>query len=309
MVSLAVFAHFDPQGEVSSYVLRHLVQLAEVSDRTVVVTTAPLTESARMALSAHGEVIERSNEGYDFYSWKTGLDAIENWWDADRLILANDSVIGPLIPYRQIIETMTGRGAQFWGITSSREVEPHLQSYVLGFERTALRLPLTRAFWHGLAPLSDRSLVIRQYEIGLSRLMRLAGMTGQSYFRPSQRDDFRARVHRAQLGIKTDRQKAASSSESASNPAPRLARFKSAKFLLPGAAYNPTLALWDSAISGRLPFVKVEALRDDPYQLDHSDRMLNRLSEAWPEAFTGVLEHLGRTEVAYLDLGRGRKVR
>lgn len=193
MPALSVFAHFDPHGDVAPHVLGHLDALAEVSGRLLIVTTAQLTPSSRKQLEARGELIERDNEGYDFYSWKVGLDHAGDWTALPDLLLANDSVVGPLVPYRQIL-TAAGDSAVgahgagswgFWGITKNQEGGEHLQSYLLGFSEVTLRNPLFAAFWRGMAPLSKRSEVIARYERGIHRLLAAGGVRSHAYFEPT----------------------------------------------------------------------------------------------------------------------------
>ena len=59
-------------------------------------------------------------------------------------------------------------------------------------------------------------------------------------------------------------------------------------------SWNPSYVFWDAALDGRLPFTKIEVLRDDPYRMGN-DRILATLERAHPEAFDGVREYIDRT--------------
>jgi hypothetical protein len=301
-----VAAHFDPHGHAADYFLRHLDELAKVCPQIVVVSTAELTEGARADLKRRAELIERTNEGYDFFSWKVGLDSLGAWWESDGLILVNDSVVGPLVPYETIIDEMSRRAAPFWGITASREMEPHLQSFLLGFESATLESPLLRAFWHGMVPLANRAQVIAHYERGLSKLLTVAGLSGKPYFEATAKDEVTARLRRSRYAYKRARTRALGRQSVEPTPSRRRSALRAGKFLVPEGAYNPMIALWDRALPGRLPFVKLETLRDDPYRLDDEHQMLSKLERRHPEAFAGVRDHLERTSPAYEELGRGR---
>ncbi|HET9658551.1 MAG TPA: rhamnan synthesis F family protein [Kineosporiaceae bacterium] len=306
MLTFAVFAHYDPHGQVAPHVLYHLDALATSVNRLIIVSTATLTPGARQDLTRRGELVERGNEGYDFCSWQAGLERLEPWWKADLLLLANDSVVGPLTGYRQILDGIAARGATAWGITATAEAEPHVQSYLLGFSGATLCSPLLRAFWLGMTPAPDRGAAIERYELGLSRMLRIAGMPPQAYFRPTSWDDLVARTRRARAAARR-------SPGAAAGPSGPLRRRRQAweaarPFLARGGTYNPMIALWDRALDGRLPFVKIESLRDDPYHLDrHGDRMLSACERAHPAAFFGVREYLQRTRADYERLGRVRR--
>jgi rhamnosyltransferase len=288
MPTLAVLAHFDPHGLVAPHVSRHLDALVAYADEVLVVSTATLLPEAARELSGRARLIERPNTGYDFTSWKVGLEHLPGWTDADRLLLANDSVVGPLVPYADLAQTMVGRGAQAWGAAVNLEVEPHLQSFALGFERDVVSSPLFAAFWSGLAPVATRREVILRYELGLSRLLRTAGFTLGGYFEPTSRDVAVGRARRTRAAF--------SAGVAARNL--RAAQRGVRTFLLDGQPFNPMIAWWDRATDRRLPFVKLETLRDDPYGQGR-DRMLATLEDALPVEMAGVREYLARTTAAY----------
>jgi lipopolysaccharide biosynthesis protein len=292
MPTLAVFAHFDPGGQVAPHVLRYVRALAEVAERTVVVSAGELSAAGRDALEARDtgvEVVTRENVGYDFFSWKTGLDHVGDWEGYDRVVLANDSVVGPLQPLRHVLGPGAPKDVDFWGMTVSRELSPHVQSWFTVYERGALRSGLLQGFWRAMQPETDRYRVIRRYELGMSRLLLTAGLRMGAYLRPTRADLVRAQVrYRHALRERSD---LAASVRRASAGRGRLARHRD---LLIRPAYNPSYVFWDTAFRGRLPFVKIEILRDDPYRMGN-ERILLRLERAHPEAMAGVRAYIDRT--------------
>ena len=285
MSVLAVFAHFDPGGAVGPHVERYLAELATVVDRLVVVSTADLDPTGRKALAKHGELLERENVGYDFLSWKHGFDHVGSWADFDRVVMCNDSVVGPFRPLARVLGAMDPARVDFWGLVDSIEIAPHLQSWFVVFERPVLCSGFLHGFWRAMTPESDRYWVIRRYEIGLSRLLLTAGFRMGAYFRPTPADRLRARV--------------------------RYARWvRSLPSRVPGRdlppwrepwPWNPMHGCWEAAVDGRLPFAKVEVLRDGPYGGDR-ETMLTRLERAHPEAMAGVRAYLERTRADYARL-------
>ena len=71
---------------------------ADAADRLVVVSTADLTDprSCSPRCDKRGELVRRPNFGYDFYSYKTGLDLVEDLRHYDLVVICNDSYVGPL---------------------------------------------------------------------------------------------------------------------------------------------------------------------------------------------------------------------
>lgn len=288
MRTLAVFAHFDPEGLVAPHVERYLSALAGGVDRLVVVSTADPAPPARAQLERHGELLVRENVGYDFMSWKTGLDHVGAWDTFDRVLICNDSVVGPLRPLTEILGDRAPRDADFWGMTVSRELEPHVQSWFMVFERPVIESGLLHGFWRAMQPVSDRYVVIRRYEIGLSRLLRTGGLRMGGYLRPTP-----VQLARAHARYRHALQSRPDLARSVRRAAPR-GRLQRWEQRLRRPAWNPSYVFWDAALSGELPFVKTEILRDDPYRMG-PERILAALERARPEEFAGVRDYLGRT--------------
>jgi rhamnosyltransferase len=282
----AVFAHFDPDGLVAPHVTRHLEALSTVCDRITVVSTAALTPEGRRTLREHGELLERPNEGYDFGSWQAGVLDSVHWARPPRLIIANDSTVGPLRPLARMLDEMSDTDADVWGAALSEEYGTHLQSFFLVCDPRVVGGPYFRAFWESIQPLDRRWFVIHRYELGLSRMLLAAGYRLRGYFTPSPDERVLCDARRAEA-------------QAALDP-PRRRRMGSVDEVRVGS--NPMLGLWDRALpEGRLPFVKLEFLRDDPYHLG-AEQAVARCETAFPKHFDGVREYLARTREAYLGL-------
>jgi len=301
----AVFAHFDPGGQVADHVHRYLAELSRAVDVLVVVSTSDLDARARSALSQHGRLLMRANEGYDFASWKAGLELVGDLARLDRVVLANDSVIGPVRGLDAVLSHPPA--ADFWGMTASVEIAPHLQSWFVVYEGALLRTGLVQAFWAAVQPESHRYQVVRRYEIGQSRLMRRAGIATAPWFRPDLRERAVAEVRyqrwlAAQPAARRRREDQVNRDRTHQPGGPGRSAARAVGSRL--ARWNPGYACWDAALTGRLPFVKTELLRDDPMGID-SEAALRSLEAAYPAVFDGVRDHLDRTRS---DLRRLRKL-
>lgn len=280
---LVVLASYDPAGELAPQLRQQILAWQGQAQRLIVVCAGALQPDARRWISEHAELIERENVGYDFASYRAGLDAVADLSQFDDVVLCNDSFVGPLRPFAQIFAEMAERRVDFWGITASRRIEPHLQSYFLVFRRWVVGSPAFTGFWAAMVPLSHRREVIQRYEIGLSRTLLAAGFAMGSYFEPNPDEQRRARRRTAWwISRRKD--------------APRRVRDLVEASTEP---WNPTYALADSALAeGRLPLVKLDVLRFDPYGLDAA-RLLRSCERRFPESFAGVAEHLDRTAAHY----------
>ena len=130
-------AQFDPRGTLGPHVRRQVEALAGAVDELVVVSTSELTGEARQFLAGAARLIERENTGYDFLSYKAGLDAsdLERY---DEVTITNDSYVGPLVDPARIFAEMAGRTADFWGLTETERVKHHVQSFFVTFRRSAI---------------------------------------------------------------------------------------------------------------------------------------------------------------------------
>ena len=120
MRTLVVMAHYDPHGLVAPHVLRQLDAWNEVADRLMLVSAADITDPGVVAsVTERAELVRRDNEGYDFYSYKLGLESVTDLESYDLVVICNDSYIGPLVPWSTVIEAMSHRQVDAWGLTET----------------------------------------------------------------------------------------------------------------------------------------------------------------------------------------------
>jgi len=279
-------AHFDPDGLVAPHVRRQIQAWLAVPVDLTVVSTAELTESDRDWLNAHVQLIERANQGYDFLSYRGGLEAAGDLSRYDEVIVCNDSFVGPLRPYAEILQEMGRRDCDFWGLTRSDRNKRHIQSYFIAFRASVVESDVFQDFWAGVSPLATRRAVIRRYEVGLSVRLARAGFRMARYFAENRPERYRGRLRVAWWVLRR---------EAKAESIGALARFRRDA----REPWNPTYGLADSALhAARLPLVKLDTLRHDPYGLD-AGRLLRRCEARFPADFKGVREFLERTASRY----------
>jgi hypothetical protein len=115
-------------------------------------------------------VIAKPNIGYDFGSWATALAVFPEIASVQRVILANDSLLGPFAPLSTMIADFEQSSSDVWGATDTTEYFPHLQSYLLGFTGGVLAHRAVRSFWRHIRVIADKDAIVVRYEIGLSRV-------------------------------------------------------------------------------------------------------------------------------------------
>jgi rhamnosyltransferase len=257
MKRAVVFAHYDRQDVVDPYVYFYLKQLVSLCDRLIVVSTSALKREEITELESIGcDVITRENVGYDFMSYRAGIESI-NYQDFDELVICNDSVYGPFFDLASVfLEMQEKHEADFWGMTSGTDIAYHLQSYFLVFNRVVLNSDAFMQFWESVGVLDDKREIIKQYEVGLSQKLLTAGFKPMAYadYMPSASSQLLAMAKRFSFAKVNRKIKALLGGE---NIIPRV---------------NISHFHWKELILGnRMPFIKVELVRDNPMQVGIED--------------------------------------
>jgi lipopolysaccharide biosynthesis protein len=256
MRDFCLFAHFDKGDKVDDYVLHYLKHIRELNFSIVFVSTARLPRSEADRVRSHCfDVILRENVGLDFGSWAAGLAKHEAAIDG-RLLLANDSVYGPIGSLMAAIHRLTSSPADFYGFVESMEIAPHLQSWFLLFEPVVVRDPaLTAILSRSYAAMSKQQIIV-QGEVDLTRRLVGAGFRYNALYRSSQASF----VERSLLG----------------NPS---------HFLWQELLFEEGI-----------PFLKVELLRDNPAALEKAETILAAVDRLDPEFSGIIRRHLARMQ-------------
>ncbi|GAA1985054.1 hypothetical protein GCM10009777_18780 [Microbacterium pumilum] len=292
---LAIIAHYDPRGKAAPHFLRLLDQIGGSFSDVVVASTAALDDEAIAAIEARATLVRRPNVGHDFGSWRDVLEAHGFGADFDEVLLTNDSYVGYLRPLDQMIREMHKQPVEVWGMTKSHRHGEHIQSYFLYFTAAALHSQTFERFWAELRPAHSRDQAIVDQEIGVSRALLQSGFRLGSYFTPTTLERRLATVR----GVHWLRHRQRTFPTRFDNFEDSF--FRARKFMDPAMADNLN---WSAAFAdavfdrARLPVVKFDTLRYDPYFLD-AGHFLNELERAFPAAFSGVRQFLEETKPYY----------
>lgn len=183
---VAVLAQWSPDERVPRSTRVLVRELATNGYEVLVVSTSPAPGPLEWGPDGPGDgvvVLRRPNTGYDFGSWAVGLHRHPQVRSARRVLLLNDSMVGPFAPLAPLLADFDGAvGTDVWGLTDTLQFGHHLQSYVLGFRDGVLADRPLRAFWDGVRLQPDKQQIIFAYEIGLSRLLAREGYAARARF-------------------------------------------------------------------------------------------------------------------------------
>lgn len=287
---LAVVAHYDASHRLAHHVRLLLQELLGVCEQVVLVSTTGVDYSAAVWASEYPnlKVVTRKNQGYDFMSYREGLRHLGDVAGAE-VFICNDSFVGPVVPLTSILDRMEPVECDFWGMTESFTFEWHVQSYFMVFRPAATRSAEFRAFWEELEPLSDRFQVITRYELGLSRRLASAGLVGRAYFEPDAHDTWEANARHDWWSVKPG--------PNGCLPAWREKTLE--RYLHPRKSrdFNSTVVLADRILDGRLPILKLEVVRLDPFALGGAE-LLQECRRKYPRWFERVGQYIRDTDGA-----------
>jgi hypothetical protein len=265
---IVLFMHFDRRGNIRPQLLDYMRELKEAGRSVVLVSNARRLKPAAMAAAqAHCvALIVRRNVGYDFGAWRDAIDFLKlPREETEEVILANDSVFGPLLPLADTLRRINYTKADVWGLTDSWQVRYHLQSFFIAFGSVALRSEAFAKFWRSVRPVPAKTYVIDAYEVGVTQAMIKGGLSCAAIWRY---ETLIKMVNREEL----ERLLGEEQSEAGKADPVQSARKKQALRIRDRVgrrvALNPTADLWRQLLQSGFPFIKRELLRDNPGRVE-----------------------------------------
>lgn len=248
--NVAIVAHFDANDSLEKNFRDVLSCLEYACDQVILVTTSDIdlgftSDFPKLV------VIKRPNIGYDFYSYRVGLQSAFRDSDIENVLLVNSSFV--LVEPQRFTDALVrmiglSAGNDVVGATSSLQFGWHLQSYLLLIGRKVLNAGWFREFVTGIEPLNTKFEIILQYEIGLSAIFQAHGVRSAVLFEPTGQQVRRAEqqwlLRQSRTGQRLE-----------SEPSDTRDQFNPAHFLA-------------DEIARQLGYVKMEVLRDNPYDVD-----------------------------------------
>lgn len=201
---VCLFVSFAARPRIKPHVAAHIDQLMRSGIRVVLIVNSDqpdipleLAEDLRCRLSG---IYVRENTGFDFAAWAQVLSLCPDISRWSRLLLVNDSIVGPLDtkPFDRMLARIRGAQADFLGLTENHRPRWHLQSFFLVFNPAVLRHPSFRQFVRGILSLPTKEMVIDVYETRLTQMLSEQGLRGEALFPLARSDLYKSNdtVHR-----------------------------------------------------------------------------------------------------------------
>lgn len=264
---IVLFLHWDGNGRVRDALFPFIAQLAGSGRSVVFVTNAGKLEAKAEArlLEICAGILIRRNVGYDFGGWRDAIETLDlPRAETEEIIIANDSVFGPVRPLETTLLRLDYQQADVWGLTESWQRRYHVQSYFVAFGPRAIRSPAFRRFWAQAVPAPSKTYVVAKHEVGLTQAMLKAELRVAALW---PYELLTKAVTNEKLATITE------SDAPGSRPDPmELTRWLHALRLREAIAtrrpLNPTTDLWRHLLLSGFPFIKRELLRDNPTRVE-----------------------------------------
>ena len=184
-----IYAGYDPKSQILPHVIDQLAAFQKTGYQIVFVSTSPELIPTHLAVLQEfcRIVIHRKNQGYDFCSWKMGVQKIESHLgQLESLVLLNDSCLGPTFDLGLVIEDMIKAKGAVYGVTKSYEIEEYIQSYFFHFGMDLIRNGSVTMFFDRIRILNSKLAIVRYLEIGSSSFFKKMGIPLEALVDPKE---------------------------------------------------------------------------------------------------------------------------
>lgn len=172
MKRICLFAGFNNNGILSDYVLFYLKNLARLSEIHYC-SDCELSANDYARLSKICKSVRGSKHGkYDFGSWQKlitelGYDYLSGF---DELVLANDSVFGPLGDLAAYFEAAgKEKECDFWGFTChNHNKRQYLNSFFMVFKKNVFLDPAFKEVFSSVQKEKEYYDIVNKYEVPLT---------------------------------------------------------------------------------------------------------------------------------------------
>jgi len=265
---VCVFSHFDPDHIVDDHVIDYLRAIKKCNWSIVFVTSCgTLHEKERNKLNHLASVVIGTHgEGRDWGNYSMGYASAKRRGTIKNLLLANDSVYGPIGDLSSFFAFGENTKADMVGMTNSLQYGNHLQSYFILCKESLCTHKLFDHFWRNFYYQAEKDEIIYKNEIGFSLFFTRYGFNIEAYY------DYE------KLTADTLEQKSLGynllSKELHVNPTHQFIHLLLDK-------YN-------------FPFVKIELLRINPSKIQEIEKVFEHIKSKNEDLSKKLLKHLKR---------------
>lgn len=182
-----IFAHYHSSGLLRKDILKFL-KIGKIFFKKIIFVSTKINRNQKIKDSKNIKLINRENIGYDFYSYKTGLNFLKKEFKDDiknkNIFFINSSILhtNPK-KFFNVLKKIKIKDNELWGLSKSYELAEHIQTYFFFLSANLLYKKEIYNWWSKMKPLKKRQQIIDHYELGLSDLMKKNQIKLRSVFK------------------------------------------------------------------------------------------------------------------------------
>jgi len=152
---------------------KKIVEIFSKTSNEIILVSTSFIADEEIKTFQNLRLILRPNVGYDFYSYRVGLNALKEIEITDKIIFVNSSVfLLDKIKFIKLINLMLGNDKDdLVGVTFNNQINKHVQSYLFIVNKKLISKEWFQLFWESVEPKDTKFLIIYNYEVGLSQLI------------------------------------------------------------------------------------------------------------------------------------------
>jgi|GEM_PF-2035057 len=202
--TLLIYVIYNENGPVEPYKLAFYHAIEKYAQRIRIVVNGMLEDDDYQTLSQNADILIRENTGYDAAGFRAGVLSFskDELKEYGRLMLINDTNIGPLHDFEQVFEKMNPKAHDFWGLLYGKEdpvdstgLNPfgyfpkHIQTYFLVVESGLLHSSDFYGFYEKMPDTNSRNMAIARYETYLTKYFEDRGFRSSVYVETDKYND------------------------------------------------------------------------------------------------------------------------
>jgi len=172
-----IIAHYHREGLIRKDIVNLIKFLNKFFTQIIFVSTN-LKSKEKAKINKYTKIITRENLGYDFYSYKVGINYLKNKFkkkfaEENRIVLLPSSLLY-LNPKRLMsqFERIKKFDNRVFGLSKSWEICEHLQSELYVFSSSLFKNKSFKSWWSKIKKIKSKQQVIYEYEIGFSNFLK-----------------------------------------------------------------------------------------------------------------------------------------
>jgi ABC-2 type transport system ATP-binding protein len=168
--NVAIIAAYDVRRLYGTAVEHMVASLAAAGWRTVVSYSTAIDSPPDASERTLPDVLimrDHAGAGWDFFSWRVAFETCPELRDAQRILVLNDSMIGPIAPIEPLLARLIRSTADVVGLAEAADPIPHLQSWGVAFAGRAISSGAVEDFYQRAGLTWPKEDVIGHMEIPL----------------------------------------------------------------------------------------------------------------------------------------------